>query len=168
MQPWLLQSALSLSHSSSTLVPHLLLYVSLFSCSMFRAWCVSPVGSDAALLRTCRPLQRAATLCMLGWHCGWSWRGLGKSTFDPELIVVILMDLVWGTLNLNNVATLQILMLVSKAWFSFKVVFEVSGNLGDQHQSPSISCFRQSRTVPRSPVSNRISHEMMSAEGSLS
>ena len=56
---------------------------------------------------------------------------MGKSTFDPELIVVILMDLVWGTLNLNNVATLQILMLVSKAWFSFKVVFEVSGNLGD-------------------------------------
>ena len=46
-------------------------------------------------------------------------------------------------------ATLQVLMLLVKAWCSFKVVSGVSGNFGDPY----------STKVLRSPVFDRISHE---------
>ena len=46
-------------------------------------------------------------------------------------------------------ATLQVLMLMVKAWCSFKVVSGVSGNFGDPY----------STKVLRSPVFDRISHE---------
>ena len=46
-------------------------------------------------------------------------------------------------------ATPQVLMLMVKAWCSFKVVSGVSGNFGDPY----------STKVLRSPVFDRISHE---------
>ena len=93
MQTWLLQSALPLSHSPSTLVPHLLLLLQLqHACRQLDLMphCFPPAGHFKGPPPYAAGLTFWLELTRIGQEYLW---------FGPEFMVMILMDLVWVTLN---------------------------------------------------------------------